>query len=169
MDQLQKFPGKKCGTCTKNWQKIIWWKIWVQNQQETHQNWFLSFLGGSGGHFSKKPLNCQFSKGVPYMILELCKCGKSFSQIYKAYNFLKDHVRQSIEVELRERENFSPYMYTIIKTKHLIGACNSTRVKKSYFGHTFHLTQKSFLVGGWKVNLVWVCVHCWKFKHTATK
>ena len=105
-------------------------------------------FGRFWGPFFKKPLNCQISKGVPYMILELCKCGKSFSQIYKAYNFHKDHVRQSIEVELRERENFSPYMYTIIKTKHLIGACNSTRVKKSYFGHTFHLTQKSFLVGG---------------------
>ena len=53
-------------------------------------------FGGFWGPFFIKPLNCQFSKGVPYMILELCKCGKSFSQIYKAYNFLKDHVRHTI-------------------------------------------------------------------------
>ena len=39
----------------ENGRNFFWWSIGVQNHQGTHQNWFLPFLGASGGHFSKKP------------------------------------------------------------------------------------------------------------------
>ena len=43
--------------------------------------------------------------------------------------------------------------------------------KKSYFGHTFHLRPKKvswWVVGGWKVTLVSVCVHFLKLLDTQT-
>ena len=42
-------------TWSWKWAKFFWWTIGVQNHQGTHQNWFFSFLGFSGGHFPKNP------------------------------------------------------------------------------------------------------------------
>ena len=58
-------------------------------------------------------------------------------------------------IERDHREIIFASLYTTMKNKmsdiFLSGQnqCYSTRVKKSYFGHTFYLTQKSFLVGRW--------------------
>ena len=49
--------------------------------------------------------------------------------------------------------------------------CHVTEVKKSYFCHTFHLRPKKvswWVVGGWKVTLVSICVHFLKLLDTQT-
>ena len=52
--------------------------------------------------------------------------------------------------------------------------CHITKVKKSYFCHTFHLRPKKVFWrvgggGGWKVTLVSVCVHFLKLLDTQTQ
>ena len=60
-----------------------------------------------------------------------------------------------------------PSIYNHKKTKSGQNQCHSTGVKKSYFGHTFHL--RPIKVFWWKVTLVSVCVHFWTFRHTDSK
>ena len=61
----------------------------------------LIFAIGGKNPLTRPTEKISFEKGVPKMILLkviyiLSKCGKSFPQIYKAYNFHKDHVWNSL-------------------------------------------------------------------------